>query len=62
MPGAGDQEILLGSTNSRNDGTWEYTWNGTAAGYTFRNGQEYGVKAVLPWRYTKMGFTYTCPM
>ena len=61
MPGAGDQEILLGSTNTRNDGTWEYTWNGSAAGYSFKEGPEYGVKAVLPWRYTKMGFTYRCP-
>ena len=61
MPDAGDQEILIGSTNSRNDGTWEYTWNGKVAGYTFKDGQGYGIKAVLPWRYTKMGFTYKCP-
>jgi len=61
LPNAGTQEILIGSTNTKNDGTWEYTWNGNVAGYTFKDGQEYGVKAMLPWRYTKMSFIYKCP-
>jgi hypothetical protein len=62
MPGAGTQEILIGSTNTRNDGSWEYAWNGNVPGYSFGNGQEYMVKNMLPGgRYTKVNFIYQCP-
>jgi hypothetical protein len=61
LPESDSDEILIGVTRTNNDGTWEYTWKGNVMGYTLKNGYEYGVKAALPWRYTKMGFTYKCP-
>jgi hypothetical protein len=61
LPDAPGQEILIGSTSTGNDGTWDYSWNGNVPGYTLKNGQEYAVKAMLPWRYTKMSFRYECP-
>jgi len=61
MPDVGTREIIIGSTNVRSDGLFEYTWDGQVNGYTFRNGQEYAVKDVLPGgRYTKQSFVYQC--
>jgi len=65
-PGSGIQDlpadgILIGSTNTRNDGSWDYLWNGNVPGYTLTNGQTYGVKCMLPsGKYTLVGFVYQC--
>ena len=43
------------------DGDWSYTWDGTVPGYTLTNGQEYGVKCMLPsGAYTLVKFVYQC--
>jgi hypothetical protein len=65
-PGSGIQDlpaegILIGSTNTRNDGSWEYSWDGNVPGYSLTKGQEYGVKCILPsGKYTLVGFVYQC--
>ena len=60
LPESDTDEILFGATNINNDGTWEYTWDGNVPGYSLTKNYEYGVKAALPWRYTKMSFRYEC--
>jgi hypothetical protein len=53
--------ILIGSTNTKNDRSWEYPWNGNVPGYTLRNGQIYKVKIMLPdGTKTTMKFRYVC--
>ena len=61
--------ILIGSANTKNDGGWEYTWNGhvpvdAPVPYSLiRKNQEYMVKAMLPdGVYTKVSFRYQCPV
>ena len=54
--------ILIGSANTKNDSSWEYTWNAFPY-YLLRNNQEYMVKAILPdGIYTKVSFRYQCPV
>src|SRR5665647_236244 len=61
-PGSGTREIFMGYADTRKDGSWEYVWNGNVPGYTFKNGQEFLVKNMLPGgRYTKVDFLYQCP-
>ncbi|MCU0630558.1 MAG: hypothetical protein MUF37_05355 [Methanoregulaceae archaeon] len=53
--------IIIGTANTRNDGSWEFSWNGNVPGYTLTNGQTYGVKCMLPsGKYTLVGFVDQC--
>ena len=66
-PDSGTQDlppdgILIGSTNIRNDGSYEYRWNGDVPGYRLKNGQEYTGKALFPdsGLSTAGSFRYVC--
>jgi PKD repeat protein len=53
--------VVIGSTNTLSDRSWEYTWNGNVPGYSLTNSQGYGIKCVLPsGKYTITKFEYQC--